>query len=44
MASVHLGENDIVHYVGGGRAYGLTLRSKTNPDNLLSIQRTGLVQ
>ena len=39
-----LGEYDIVHYVGGGRAYGLTLRSKTNPDNLLSIQRTGLVQ
>lgn len=35
---------DIVHYVGDRRAYGLTLRSKSNPDNLLTVQKTGLVQ
>jgi len=35
---------DIVHYVSRGEAYGLTLRSKANPENLLSIQRTGLVE
>lgn len=39
-----LEDYDIVHYVGRGRAYGLTLRSRSDPDNLLSVQRTGLVQ
>lgn len=35
---------DIVHYVEQGHAYGLTLRSKSDPDNVLSVQDTGLVQ
>ncbi|HSH41200.1 MAG TPA: bacterial transcriptional activator domain-containing protein [Arenicellales bacterium] len=39
-----LDDYDIVHYVGAGRGYGLTLRSRNNPENLLSVQRTGLVQ
>jgi len=39
-----LDDYDIVHYVGAGRGYGLTLRSRSNPQNLLSVQRTGLVQ
>lgn len=39
-----LEDYDIVHYVGRGRGYGLTLRSKADPDNLLSVQKTGLVQ
>lgn len=39
-----LNKYDIVRYVEQGHAYGLTLRSKTDPDNLLSIQDTGLVQ
>lgn len=39
-----LDEHDIVHYVGRDRAYGLTLRSRTNPDNLVTVQRTGLLQ
>lgn len=39
-----LEDYDIVHYVGRGRAYGLTLRSRSDPDNLLQVQRTGLVR
>jgi tetratricopeptide (TPR) repeat protein len=39
-----LSEYDIVHYVSRGGAYGLTLRSKSDPENLLSVQKTGLVQ
>lgn len=35
---------DIVHYVGRGRAYDLRLRSRANPNRLLTVQRTGLVQ
>jgi hypothetical protein len=35
---------DIVHYVGGGRSYGLTLRSKSSPHNTVSVQKTGLVR
>lgn len=35
---------DIVHYVGRGRAYDMRLRSRTSPDRLLTVQRTGLVQ
>lgn len=39
-----LNEYDIVHYTSVGEAYGLTLRSKLNPENVLTLQRTGLVQ
>lgn len=39
-----LTDYDIVHYVERGHAYGLTLRSKSEPENLLSVQRTGLVE
>lgn len=39
-----LENHDIVDYVGRGRAYGLTLRSRTDPASLLSVQRTGLLQ
>lgn len=39
-----LEDYDIVHYVGRGRAYGLTLRSRADPDNLHRIQRTGLLR
>ena len=39
-----LSDYDIVHYVENGHAYGLTLRSKSEPDNILSVQDTGLVQ
>lgn len=39
-----LNDYDIVHYAGWGRSYGLTIRSRSNPDNLLSVQRTGLMQ
>lgn len=35
---------DIVRYVASGHAYGLTLRSKTDPGNVLTVQNTGLVQ
>lgn len=39
-----LSDYDIVHYVERGHAYGLTLRSKSDPENLLSVQETGLVE
>lgn len=39
-----LEDYDIVHYAGSGRAYGITLRSKANPDNLHVIQKTGLLR
>lgn len=39
-----LEDYDIVHYVGRGKAYGLTLRSKNNPANLLSVQKSGLLR
>lgn len=39
-----LEDYDIVHYVERGHGYGLTLRSKTDPNNLLSVQSTGLVE
>ncbi|MGA8260746.1 MAG: hypothetical protein WB783_11080 [Arenicellales bacterium] len=39
-----LTDYDIVHYVEQGHAYGLTLRSKSDPDNILTVQDTGLVQ
>lgn len=35
---------DIVHYVGHGRAYGLTLRSRVDPASLLSVQKTGMMR
>jgi len=35
---------EIVHYVGAGGAFGLTLRGKANPDNVLTVQRTGVVE
>lgn len=34
---------EIVHYTGSGRAYGLTLRNRLNPENRLTVQSTGLV-
>lgn len=39
-----LKDYDIVRYAARGQAYALTLRSKENPDNLLSVQKTGLVE
>ena len=39
-----LNRYDIVHYVASGHAYGLTLRSKSDPENVLTVQNTGLVQ
>lgn len=39
-----LSEYDIVDYVTRGRAYGLTLRSKEDPDNVIQVQKTGLMQ
>jgi hypothetical protein len=35
---------DIVNYVSQGRAYGLTLRSKADPDNVLVVEKTGLLE
>lgn len=39
-----LDDYDIVRYVGRGGSYGLTLRSKADPANQLTVQKTGLVQ
>lgn len=39
-----LSEYDIVDYVNRGGAYGLTLRNKENPENVIRVQKTGLVQ
>lgn len=39
-----LDDFDIVRYVGRGGSYGLTLRSKADPANQLTVQKTGLVQ
>lgn len=39
-----LSQYDIVEYVTEGRAYGLTLRNKEDPDNVIKVQRTGLLQ
>lgn len=35
---------EIVHYVGSGGAYGLTLRGRDDPENVLTLQRTGVVE
>lgn len=35
---------EIVHYTGNSRAYGLTLRNTVNPENLLTVQSTGLIE
>lgn len=35
---------DIVHYVSRDQAYGLTLRSKSNPENVLTVEKTGLLK
>jgi len=39
-----LDDYEIVHYAVRGGAYGLTLRGGNNPDNVLTVQRTGLVE
>lgn len=35
---------EVVHYVGTGGAYGLTLRGRDDPENVLTLQRTGVVE
>lgn len=35
---------EVVHYVGAGGAYGLTLRGRDDPENVLTVQRTGRVE
>lgn len=35
---------EVVHYVGAGGAYGLTLRSRDDSENVLTLQRTGVVE
>ena len=39
-----LEEYDIVHYVARGKSYGLTIRSRSDPGNLMYVQRTGLMK
>lgn len=38
-----LQDYDIVNYVMQGRAYGLTLRSKADPESMLTVQKSGLM-
>lgn len=37
-------EYDIVDYVNRGDAYGLTLRNKDDPENVIQVQKTGLMR
>jgi len=39
-----LEDYEIVDYVARGGAYGVTLRGKSNPDHVLTVQRTGRVR